>query len=234
NLKVKGNDVESYMQHFQELALMCGRMFPEESDQVEKYVRGLTDMVQGSVIASMPKTMQEAIEIYNDMMDQKIRTLVERQAKNKRKFEDTSRNNQNQQQPFKRHNVARAYTAGPEEKNSNEGSKPLCPKCNYHHDGYNFLKLKNKNQGNQAGNGNAVARAYDVGIVGTNPNSNAVTGTFLLNNHYASILFDTGANRIFVSTAFSSLIDIIPTTLNHGYEFYESSIQHQLNARRDG
>ncbi|GJR33437.1 putative reverse transcriptase domain-containing protein [Tanacetum coccineum] len=79
-------------------------------------------------------------------------------------------------------------------------------------------KLKNGNQGNQAGNGNAVARAYVVGSTGTNPNSNVVTSKFLLNNHYASILFDTGADRSFISTAFSSLIDIIPTTLTHGYD----------------
>ncbi|GJS95227.1 putative reverse transcriptase domain-containing protein [Tanacetum coccineum] len=72
--------------------------------------------------------------------------------------------------------------------------------------------------GNRAGNGNAVARAYVVGSAGTNPNSNVVTGMFLLNNRYASILFDTGADRSFISTAFSSLIDIIPTTLDHGYD----------------
>ncbi|GKB16516.1 putative reverse transcriptase domain-containing protein [Tanacetum coccineum] len=42
--------------------------------------------------------------------------------------------------------------------------------------------------------------------------------TFFLNNRYASILFDTGANRSFVSTAFSSLIDITPTTLDHYYD----------------
>ncbi|GKC64676.1 hypothetical protein Tco_1097274 [Tanacetum coccineum] len=52
----------------------------------------------------------------------------------------------------------------------------------------------------------------------TNLNFNVVTGTFLLNNHYASILFDTSADRSFVSTAFSSLINIIPTTLDHGYD----------------
>ncbi|GJU04429.1 putative reverse transcriptase domain-containing protein [Tanacetum coccineum] len=79
-------------------------------------------------------------------------------------------------------------------------------------------KLKNGNQGNRAGNGNAVARAYVVGSAGTNPNSNVVTGMFLLNNRYASILFDTGADRSFISTAFSSLIDIITTTLDHGYD----------------
>ncbi|GJU76009.1 putative reverse transcriptase domain-containing protein, partial [Tanacetum coccineum] len=82
----------------------------------------------------------------------------------------------------------------------------------------NCLKLRNKNQGNQAGNGNAVARAYGMGTAGTNPNSNVVTGTFLLNKCYASILFDSGADRSFVSTVFSSLIDIILTTLDHGYD----------------
>nr|GFB71354.1 putative reverse transcriptase domain-containing protein [Tanacetum cinerariifolium] len=67
-------------------------------------------------------------------------------------------------------------------------------------------------------NGNDVVRAYAVGTAGTNPNSNVVTGTFLLNNPYALVLFDTGADRSFISTAFSSLIDIIPTTLDHGYD----------------
>nr|GEX05499.1 putative reverse transcriptase domain-containing protein [Tanacetum cinerariifolium] len=65
---------------------------------------------------------------------------------------------------------------------------------------------------------NAMARAYAVGTARTNPNSNFVTGTFLLNNRYASILFDTGVDRTFVSTAFSSLTDIILTTLDHGYD----------------
>ncbi|GJR37707.1 putative reverse transcriptase domain-containing protein [Tanacetum coccineum] len=223
NLKVKGTDVMSYNQHFQELVLLCDRMFPEESDVVEKYVGGLPDMIHGSVKASKPKTMQEAIEFATEMMDKKILTIAERQAKNKRKFDDTKRNNQNQQQPFKRNNVAQAYTDGPGEKKPYGGIKPLCPKCNYHHDGpcapkSDCLKLKNGNQGNRAGNGNVVARVYAVGSAGTNLNSNVVTGTFLLNNHYALILFDIGADRSFVSTAFSSLIDIIPTTLNHGYD----------------
>nr|GEU82882.1 putative reverse transcriptase domain-containing protein [Tanacetum cinerariifolium] len=79
-------------------------------------------------------------------------------------------------------------------------------------------KLKNGNQGNRAGNGNAVARAYAVRTAKINPNSNVVTGTFLLNNRYASILFDTGVDRSFISTTFSSLIDIIPIILDHGYD----------------
>ncbi|GJZ69080.1 putative reverse transcriptase domain-containing protein [Tanacetum coccineum] len=186
-------------------------MFPEESDKVEKYVGGLLDMIQESVMASKPKKIQDSIEFATELMDQMIRTLAERQAKNKRKFKDTSRNNQNQQQPFKSHNVARAYTVG--------HAGCACYECGAQgHYKKDCPKLRNKNQGNQAGNGNGMARAYDVGTTGTNPNSNVVTGTFLLNNHYASIFFDTGVNRSFMSTAFSSLIDIVPTTLNHGYD----------------
>ncbi|GKE27836.1 putative reverse transcriptase domain-containing protein [Tanacetum coccineum] len=79
-------------------------------------------------------------------------------------------------------------------------------------------KLKNGNRGNQCGNDNAPAKVYVVGNAGTNPDSNVVTGTFLLNDRYASILFDTGADRSFISTTFSSLIDITPTTLDHYYD----------------
>ncbi|GJU31885.1 putative reverse transcriptase domain-containing protein [Tanacetum coccineum] len=63
NLKVKGNDMESYNQRFQELALMCGRMFPEESDEVEKYVDGLPDMIQGSGLGKRNRT--EDLNLYD-------------------------------------------------------------------------------------------------------------------------------------------------------------------------
>ncbi|GKC93621.1 putative reverse transcriptase domain-containing protein, partial [Tanacetum coccineum] len=69
NLKVKGTDVLSYNRRFQELALMCDKMFPEESNEVEKYVSGLPNMIHGSVKASKPKKMQEAIEFATELMD---------------------------------------------------------------------------------------------------------------------------------------------------------------------
>nr|GFC31348.1 putative reverse transcriptase domain-containing protein [Tanacetum cinerariifolium] len=53
---------------------------------------------------------------------------------------------------------------------------------------------------------------------GTDPDANVITGTFLLNNRYASILFDTGADRSFVSTTFSTQINITPSTLDHCYD----------------
>ncbi|GJS24924.1 putative reverse transcriptase domain-containing protein [Tanacetum coccineum] len=196
---VKGTDVIGYNQRFQELALLCVKMFSEESYKIERYVGGLPNMIHGSVVASKPKIMQEAIEIATELMDKKICTFVERSGEKK---------------PY-------------------GGSKPLCPKCNYHHDGQkptcyecgaqghfkrDFPKLKNNNRGNLGGNGNAPAKVYAVGRVGTNPDSNVITGTFLLNNRYASVLFDVCADRSFVSTAFSSQIDITPSTLDHYYD----------------
>nr|GFC15922.1 reverse transcriptase domain-containing protein [Tanacetum cinerariifolium] len=75
-MKVKGTDLASYTQRFQELALLCGRMFSEEADKIDKYVGGLPDMIHGGVVASKPKTMQEAIEIATELMDKKIRTFA--------------------------------------------------------------------------------------------------------------------------------------------------------------
>ncbi|GKB37030.1 putative reverse transcriptase domain-containing protein, partial [Tanacetum coccineum] len=241
NLKVKGTDVIGYNQQFQELALLCVRMFPEVSDKIERYVGGLPDMIHGSVVASNPKTMQEAIEIATELMDKKICTFAERQTENKRKQDD------NQQQQNKRQNTGRAYTAGFGEKKTYRGSKPLCPKCHYHHDGpcapkchkcnrvghlardckspantnasnnqrgtragqkptcyecgaqghfkRDCPKLKNNNCSNQGGNGNDPAKVYAVGRAGIN---------------------DTQTS--FVSTAFSSQIDITPSTLDHYYD----------------
>nr|GEZ36319.1 hypothetical protein [Tanacetum cinerariifolium] len=100
------------------------------------------------------------------------------------------------------------------------GQKPTCYECRVQgHFKRECAKLKNNNNhGNQGGRDNAPAKVYAVGHAGTYPDSNAVTGTFLLNNRYASVLFDTGANKSFMSTAFSSQINITPSTLDHCYD----------------
>ncbi|GJU16849.1 putative reverse transcriptase domain-containing protein [Tanacetum coccineum] len=192
-----------------ELALMCGRMFPEESDEVEKYVSGLPDMIWGN----------------------------EMQAEKKRKIEFNAGNNQGYQQQNKRQNTERAYTAetgekreytrssSPNNNNNNRGNSGAtqnavtCYESGVRgHFKRDCPKLKNGNRGNQRRNNNAPAKVYVVGNAGTNPDSNVVTGTYLLNDRYASILFDTSADRSFVSTTFSSIIDITPTALDHYYD----------------
>ncbi|GJR68210.1 putative reverse transcriptase domain-containing protein [Tanacetum coccineum] len=176
-------------------------MFPEESDKIEKYVSGLPDMIYRSVVASKPKTMQDAVEIETEQMDKKICALAEHQTESKRKGTVNANNANNQ-------------------RGTGSGQRPTCFKCGAQgHFKRECPKIKNNNNhGNQGGNGNALANVYAVGRAGTNPNSNVVTSTFLLNNRYASILFDTGADRSFVSTAFSSQIDITPTVFDHYYD----------------
>ncbi|GJS58855.1 putative reverse transcriptase domain-containing protein [Tanacetum coccineum] len=184
----------------------------------------------------------------------------------------------------KRQNTGQAYTAGNSDRKSYAGSKPLCSKCNCHHEAgpcpprcnncnrfghlardcrirpannnnnrnnnnnnnnnrnnnnnnnnnnqqgngcfecgaqghfkRNCPRLRNNDRGNQAGNDRAPAKVYVVGNAEANPD-NVVAGTFLLNNRYAYILFDTGADQSFVSTTFSSQIDITPSTLDHYYD----------------
>nr|GFB54380.1 reverse transcriptase domain-containing protein [Tanacetum cinerariifolium] len=73
-------------------------------------------------------------------------------------------------------------------------------------------KTKNKTGGNEV-----TAKAYAIGGGGTTPDSHVVTGTFLLNNYYASMLFDSGADRSFVLTTFSALLDVAPSTLDTIY-----------------
>ncbi|GJQ99091.1 putative reverse transcriptase domain-containing protein [Tanacetum coccineum] len=116
-------------------------------------------------------------------------------------------------------------SSGPNGNNNNRGNSETtqnagtCYECGVQgHFKRDCPKLKNRNRGNQGGNDNAPAKVYVVGNAGTNPDSNVITSTFLLNDRYASILFDTGADRSFVSTTFSSLIDITPTTLDHYYD----------------
>ncbi|GJX63269.1 putative reverse transcriptase domain-containing protein [Tanacetum coccineum] len=99
------------------------------------------------------------------------------------------------------------------------GQKPTCYECEAQgHFKRDCPELKNNNRDNQARNGNAPAKVYTVGRVGKNPDSNVMMGMFLLNNRYASVLFDIGADRSFVSTAFSSQINITPTILDHYYD----------------
>ncbi|GJU50810.1 putative reverse transcriptase domain-containing protein [Tanacetum coccineum] len=95
-------------------------------------------------------------------------------------------------------------SSGPNVNNNNRGKFRItqnavtCYECGVQeHFKKDCPKLKNGNRGNQRGNGNAPAKVYVVGNAGTNLDSNVVTGTFLLNDGYASILFDTGADGSF-------------------------------------
>nr|GEU74290.1 hypothetical protein [Tanacetum cinerariifolium] len=174
NLKVKGNDVGSYTQRFQELALICTKFVSDEKEKIDKYIGGLLDNIHGNVMSARHKTLDVAIELANDLMDQKLRTYVKRLTESKRKFDN---NNQAQQIP-KRQNMAQAYVVGTGERNEYAGTLPLCNKCKFYHNGPYTTKyanckkghyksecpeLKNQNHGNQAEGTRARGMVYALG-----------------------------------------------------------------------
>ncbi|GJT48005.1 putative reverse transcriptase domain-containing protein [Tanacetum coccineum] len=148
NLAVKGNDLTAYTQRFQELILLCTRMVPEEEDRVERFIGGLPDNIQGNVIAANPDRLQDAVRIANQLMDKKVQGYAARSAENKRRMESNPSDNRGQQPPFKKQNisgqnVARAYTAGNNERNGYVGFLPYCNKCRLHHEGLCTIRCGN-------------------------------------------------------------------------------------------
>ncbi|GKG27097.1 hypothetical protein Tco_0402800, partial [Tanacetum coccineum] len=120
--------------------MLCTKMVPEEEDQVEKFIGGLLDNIQGNVIVAEPTRLQDAVRIANNLMDQKLKGICSENAKNKRRMEVNQRDNRRQQPPFKRpnvrgQNVEIAYTVGNNERNPYNGPLPLCNKCKLHHKG---------------------------------------------------------------------------------------------------
>ncbi|GJV70068.1 reverse transcriptase domain-containing protein [Tanacetum coccineum] len=202
--------------------MLCTKMVPKEEDRVDKFIGGLLNNIQGNVIAAEPTRLQDAVHIANNFMDQKLKGYMMKNDENER----------------------RAYMAGNNERRVYNGAFPLCNKCKFHHEGSCTVRCRKCNkvghltrdckatifttstqrgQGSDqrvltcftsSGIGEARGKAYILGGGDANPNSNVVTGTFLLNNRYASMLFDSGADRSFVSTTFSALLDVIPSTLD--------------------
>ncbi|GKA73986.1 putative reverse transcriptase domain-containing protein [Tanacetum coccineum] len=160
NLKVKGTDMVGYNQRFQELALMCARMFLEESDKIEKYVGGLLDMIHES---SENKRKQD-----DNQQQQKKRQNTGRAyaaGSGEKKSYGGSK-------PM---STTNANTTN-NHRSTGASQKPTCFECRAQgHFKRECLKLKNNNRSNQGGNGNAPAKVYAIGCARTNPDSNVVT-----------------------------------------------------------
>ncbi|GJU10512.1 reverse transcriptase domain-containing protein [Tanacetum coccineum] len=162
---------------FQELTLLYTRMVPEEEDQIERYVGGLPDNIQGNVMQLGVLRTKES-----------LRAIKETTVHNNPRSRGRMLEDQIWPEPIRQWHF-----------------KKDCP------------KLKNQNYGNKPVIPDARGKAYTIGGDDTNPGSNVVTCTFLLNNHYAYVLFDSGADRSFMSTTFSTLLDVIPDTLDVSY-----------------
>ncbi|GJZ15275.1 putative reverse transcriptase domain-containing protein [Tanacetum coccineum] len=100
---------------------------------------------------------------------------------------------------------------------SREHFQNTCPKLNRAPGQVgNYLTIEGnrntRNNGNQA-----KGRAFNVNAVGALQDPNVVTGTFSLNNHFATVLFNSGADFCFIYTNFAPLLNVKPSFVNLGY-----------------
>nr|GEX23029.1 putative reverse transcriptase domain-containing protein [Tanacetum cinerariifolium] len=222
--------------------LMAPEMVPDEEDIVKRFIGGLRDNIQGNVIDVNPDRLQDAIRIANQLMDKKLQGYAARSAENKKRWKVTqgitvdSNHHSRGLCTIKCGNCKKighqirdcrvTVTANTQGVVVGNQHGIVCYECRRQgHFKKDCHKLRNQHRGNQTRNktrnktgGNDVtAKAYAIGGGGTNPDSNVVMGTFLLNNCYASMLFDSGANRSLLLTTFSTLLDVAPSTLDASY-----------------
>nr|GEU64387.1 putative ribonuclease H-like domain-containing protein [Tanacetum cinerariifolium] len=200
--------------------------------KVKRYIKGFPERIKGNITYLKPTNLHEEINMARELVEQAVQGKAARVSEsNKRKREDHqrntnnnnpnnhNRNNNNQhQQQKKRHETARAYVAASAENIGYVGNLPRCNCFNLHHNGPCPLKCqKCLRVGHEEKD--CKARPPRAGVTPLqDQNPNVVTGTFLLNDHYACILFYTGAEKCFVSTEFTPFINISLATLDNSYE----------------
>ncbi|GJU21556.1 reverse transcriptase domain-containing protein [Tanacetum coccineum] len=233
NLAVKGHDLKTYVKRFQELAVLCLTMLPNSKKLMEVFIGGLPRSIKGNVTASKPQTLEEAITITQRLMDQVTKhNSVQGTNDHKRKFDDrrtfnnknyqnncnnnnNNSNNDHQQQQNRRQETVRAYAAtltkkiGPATRSNLKPVSVTCHACGE--------KGHYKNQCPKVNN-SAYGRAYLLRDKNAHQDPNVVTGTFLLNQHLARVLLDSGADKSFVSISLSSKLNILPITLDTTYD----------------
>nr|GEV46590.1 putative reverse transcriptase domain-containing protein [Tanacetum cinerariifolium] len=207
-------------------------------DIVERFIGGLPNNIQGNVIVVDPARLQDVIHIANQFLQGNVARAY-MAGNNERKgyvgsflYCNKCRLHHEGLCTIRCGNCkkighqTRDYrvTVAPNTQGATVGNPQgiVCYECGRPgHFRKDFPKMRSQNRGNQTRNktgGNKVrAKAYAIGGGGTNPDSNVVMGTFLLNNCYASMLFDSGVDRSFVLTTFSALLDVAPSTLDTSY-----------------
>ncbi|GJR79573.1 putative reverse transcriptase domain-containing protein [Tanacetum coccineum] len=221
-LTLKGDDIEAYNNRFHNLALMCPDLVSPEKKKIERYIRGLPERVKANVTSLKPASLYDAINMAHELETARGYAAAPAEgmgyAGNLPKCNYCNSHHNGQCPPKCR----RCQRTGHQEKYCRvrlpgAGVTPLqdvtCFGCG-EKGHYKNKCPKGMNQQNEEDR----ARAYVMGTENPHQNPNVVTGTFLVNDHYASILFDSGAEKSFVSTAFTPFIDIAPATLNTSYE----------------
>nr|GEU73061.1 hypothetical protein [Tanacetum cinerariifolium] len=90
---------------------------------------------------------------------------------------------------------------------------------------HNHVVVVNVGQGRGNNDNQACGRAFMLEAEEARQDPYIVMGTFTLNNHYATTLFDSGVDYSFVSTTFIPLLGVKPSDLEFSYEIEIASGQ---------
>ncbi|GJU67418.1 putative reverse transcriptase domain-containing protein [Tanacetum coccineum] len=212
-----------------------GRTYEVDDRSVLSKKQGSKDGDRGNVIDAEPTKLQDAILIANNLMDQKLKGYA-RSAENKRRLENSPRDNHGQQPVFKRQNiegknVTRAYTAENNEKKGYVGSLPYCNKCKLYHAGPYTVRCGNcKRVGHMTRDCKvAVTLNTQRAPVGNQPKTRLETRMGIrLETRLEAMKLQQGLTPLeeeeqtpiptsFVSSTFSALLDVAPSTLDTSY-----------------
>nr|GEV49923.1 hypothetical protein [Tanacetum cinerariifolium] len=191
---------------FNELALMCLRMVKSERVKVDAYIQGLTENIKGEVISSKPANLNEAMHMDHKLMEQKLQARNNQEQGNARAMVTAPTDGKvgHKASYYKEKNVATGANAQP---------IPTCYDCGEQGHTRNQCprKVKQEEVEEVRRRAYAIKDAEQKGL-------NVVTGTFLLNNRYDFVLFDSDSDRSFVDTRFSSMLNIDPVKIRASYE----------------
>ncbi|GKC32988.1 putative reverse transcriptase domain-containing protein [Tanacetum coccineum] len=239
NLIVKGNDLKTYVRRFQELAVLCPTMVPNSEKLMEVFIEGLPRSIEGNVTASKPQTLEEAITITQRITVTTIATATMITSNNRIERQETIKayavtptENSRYTGSLPLCKKCTLHHTGP--------CIVKCQTCNK----VGHLTRNCRNKGPATGsnlqpvfvtchacgekghyksqcsraNNNAHGSAHMLRDKNAHQDPNVVTGTFLLNQHLARVLFDSGADKSFVSISLASILNILPITLHTTYD----------------
>ncbi|GJW71576.1 reverse transcriptase domain-containing protein [Tanacetum coccineum] len=195
HLTVKVNDLKTYVRRFQELATLCPTMVPDSEKMMEVFIRGLPRIIEWNVTVYKSQTLEEAINIACSCLFRKIPGPCTVKCNTCNNLGHLTKNCRNKG-PASRSNLL-----------------PVTVTCHAYGEKGHYA-----NQCRKTTNNNAQGRSYMLRDRNAHQNLNVVTGMFLLNQHLARILFDSGADKSFVSISLASKLIIPPVTIDTFYD----------------
>nr|GEW57253.1 putative reverse transcriptase domain-containing protein [Tanacetum cinerariifolium] len=244
NHKMVGANHAGYTDRFHELAKLVPHLVTPKSSQIKRYIVGLAPEIRGMLRETQPTTIQSAILRAGILTDEAVSCCTLTKGNEKRKGVEESSKQGGGRNDNKREKVSKGFVTLTTYKNEYDRSLLKCAKClDYHpkdrpclvcyncqksgHIARNCLESSTGQMGNRLtiegnrnsrNNGNQVkGRAFNVHAVGNLQDPNVVTSNFSLNRHYATVLFDSGADFSFISTSFAPLLNVKSSFVNPRY-----------------